>query len=266
MKLLFIADIMGRPGRQAIRELMPPFVDRHGIQTVVANGENAAGGSGFTGKIANELFDLGIDLLTGGNHSFDNRDGVGWLNDTDKSSVIRPLNFPPGAPGKGTATVPLEDGGELLVLNLQGRVFMLPIDCPFRAADEVLREWGERGPVLVDIHAEASSEKIALAHHLDGRVTAVIGTHTHVQTADSRLLPGGTATLTDAGMTGSHAGVIGIEKEIVVDRFLHQTMKRFQLSKGAVRLQGAMVEFDPATGRALSIENVDLPLEQKETS
>ncbi len=258
MKLLFIADIMGKPGRQAVQEHLPRLREELALDVVVANCENSAGGAGFTPKVAGQLFNLGIDLLTGGNHSFDNREGAAYLNQTDR--VLRPHNFPEGNPGSGRGVVQLADDRELLVLNLQGRVFMLPIDCPFRTADAVLEEWGDRGPVIVDIHAEASSEKIALARHLDGRVTAILGTHTHVQTSDARVLPGGTALISDAGMTGPHGGVIGMESEFVVHRFLYQTLKKFQVCKEDVRLQGALLEFDCETRKALDLKAIDLPL------
>ncbi|MCP4549117.1 MAG: YmdB family metallophosphoesterase [bacterium] len=258
MKLLFIADIMGKPGRQAVQHHLPQLVGEQKLDIVIANCENSAGGTGFTAKIAGQLFNLGIHLLTGGNHSFDNKDGAAYLAATDR--VLRPHNFPAGNPGSGRGIIPLPDGGEMLVINLQGRVFMLPIDCPFQTADTLLAEWGDRGPVIVDMHAEASSEKIALARHLDGRVTAIFGTHTHVQTADAQVLPGGTALISDAGMTGPHGGVIGMETEFVVHRFRYQTLRRFQVSKDDIRLQGALLEFDDDTGQALSIEAIDLPL------
>jgi metallophosphoesterase (TIGR00282 family) len=260
MKLIFIADIMGKPGRKAVSQLLPVIRGRHDPAVIIANGENSAGGSGVTAKIGEQLFALGIDCLTGGNHSFDNREGIPYLSRNDR--VLRPHNLPPGNPGSGRAVLPLPGGSELLVLNLQGRIFMPPIDCPFRCADAALEEWAERGPVFVDMHAEASSEKIALARYLDGRVTAMIGTHTHIQTADDQLLPGGTALLSDAGMTGPHGGIIGIKTELVLHRFLKQTPSRFELSKDDVRLQGAVVEFDAATRRAKAIERFDLALEE----
>ena len=200
MRLLFIADVMGRPGRKALAALLPGLRRELNPDLIIANGENAAGGAGLTPKIAGELFERGIDLLTGGNHSFDNKEGLDFLRADER--VLRPQNYPELNPGRGRAVLPLPDGGELLVLNLQGRVFMPAIDCPFRCADEELAAWSERGPVLVDFHAEATSEKIALARHLEGRVTALIGTHTHVQTADARILPEGTAILTGCGADG----------------------------------------------------------------
>lgn len=258
MRLLFVADVMGSPGRLALKTLLPRLRERTGAELLIVNGENAAGGSGITPKIAGEFFDLGVDLITGGNHSWDNRDGVAHLDREPR--LLRPHNYPEGNPGSGLGRVPLPGGGELTVLNLQGRIFMAPLPCPFRAADTALD--GVTGPVLVDFHAEVSSEKIALARYLDGRVSAVIGTHTHVQTADARLLPGGTAFLTDAGMTGPHDGVIGMTYESTLPRFLRLTPSRFQVAKGEVRLQGAVLDFDAESGRAAAIETFDLPLEE----
>ncbi|MCB1161529.1 MAG: TIGR00282 family metallophosphoesterase [Candidatus Krumholzibacteriia bacterium] len=258
MRLLFIADIMGRPGRRAVTQLLPELRARLAPDVVIANAENSAAGAGFTPKIARELMDAGADVLTGGNHSFDNKEGVAHLDDGD-GRVLRPHNYPPGNPGCGRAVLALPDGRELLVINLIGRVFMNPVDCPFRAADDLLADWEGRGPVFVDMHAEASSEKIALARYLDGRVSAVIGTHTHVQTADARILPGGTAYLTDAGMTGPHGGIIGMDAEAVLHRFLRQNLRRFEVATEDPRLQGALITIDKA-GRATAIERIDAPL------
>ena len=260
MKLIFIGDVMGKPGRKAISSILPTLRARYKPAIVIANAENSAGGSGVTAKIGEQLLALGIDCLTGGNHSFDNREGLAYLEASDR--VLRPHNLPPGNVGRGRAVLPLPDGGEMLVINLQGRVFMPAIDCPFRCADALLAEWGGRGPVFVDFHAEASSEKIAIGRYLDGRVTALIGTHTHVQTADEKILPGGTAHLSDGGMTGPHGGVIGVKTELVLHRFLHQTPSRFELSKDEVRLQGAVVDFDASSGKANSIERINLALEE----
>jgi metallophosphoesterase (TIGR00282 family) len=258
MKLIFIADIMGKPGRKALDRLLPDLIAAEAPDLVVANGENAAGGVGITPKIAADLLGRGIDLLTGGNHSFDNKEGAQYLEGAER--VIRPLNYPDSNPGRGKAILPLPGGAELLVLNLIGRVFMAPVDCPFRSAERELESWAGRGPVFVDFHAEATSEKIALARFLDGRVSALIGTHTHVQTSDARVLPGGSAILTDAGMTGSHGGVIGIETELVVQRFLTQTLRRFKLCEDDLRLQGAVVEIEEDSWRSRDIRAFDIPL------
>ncbi len=260
MRLLFLGDIMGRPGRQAVQELLPGLRRELAPDVIIANGENAAGGNGFTPKILRSLLDQGIDLITGGNHSFDNREGVAYMAEKG-AGVIRPYNYPPGNVGRGSAELELPGGERMLMVNLIGRIFLPPVDCPFRAADAILDDWQGRGPVFVDMHAEASSEKIAMARHLDGRVTAVIGTHTHVQTADERILPGGTALLSDAGMTGPHGGVIGMSAEVILQRFLKQTPIRFAIASGDIRLQGALIDFDAKSGRALSIQRVDRPLE-----
>jgi 2',3'-cyclic-nucleotide 2'-phosphodiesterase len=260
MRLLFIGDIMGRPGRRAVQELLPDLRKELSPDLIIANGENAAGGNGFTPKILRALREQGIALITGGNHSFDNKEGVAYLAENGEGA-IRPHNYPPGNAGRGTAELTLPDGTQLLVINLIGRIFLPPVDCPFRAADAILEEWQGRGPIFVDIHAEASSEKVAMARYLDGRVTAVVGTHTHVQTADERILPGGTALLSDAGMTGPHGGVIGMSTEVILQRFLRQTPVRFVLASEEIRLQGVVIDFDTESGRAIAIERVDRPLE-----
>jgi len=250
MRLLFVADLMGSPGRKALKTLLPGLRLLYGPAAIVVNGENAAGGNGITAKIADEIFDMGVDLITGGNHSWDNKDGVAHLDREPR--LLRPHNYPSGNPGRGLAGLQLPGGAVMHVLNLQGRIFMQPWPCPFRTADEVLESI--EGPVFVDFHAEATSEKVALARYLDGRITALVGTHTHVQTADARVLPGGCAFLTDAGMSGPHDGIIGMTYESTLPRFLKQTPSRFEVARGDLRVQGAVVEFDPKSGRASAIE------------
>ncbi len=262
MRLLFIGDIMGRPGRRAIQELLPGLREELAPDLIIANGENAAGGNGFTPKILRSLREQRISLITGGNHSFDNKEGVAYLAENG-DGAIRPHNYPPGNAGRGSAELELPGGPRLLVINLIGRIFLPPVDCPFRAADSILNDWQDRGPVFVDIHAEASSEKIAMARYLDGRVTAVIGTHTHVQTADEQILPGGTAMLSDAGMTGPHGGVIGMSTDVILQRFLKQSPVRFAIASDDIRLQGVLIDFDPKNRQALAIERVDRALEVK---
>ena len=260
VKLLFIGDIVGSPGRKAVQRLLPDLRERHGVDVVVANGENAAGGNGITPETAAEIFSGGADVITTGDHLWDQKE-VSELLDAEPR-FLRPLNYPPGTPGQGSLV--LERGGlpSLGVLNLQGQVFMREMGNPFLAAQAEVKKIQSRAPViLVDFHAEATSEKIAMARMLDGQVSAVIGTHTHVQTADEQIFPGGTAFLCDAGFTGPHDSVLGREVEPVVERFLTYRPQRFHVAKGRVLLQGAMVEVDGATGRAISIERVSEPLE-----
>ncbi|RNC67508.1 MAG: TIGR00282 family metallophosphoesterase [Desulfuromonadales bacterium] len=256
-KILFIGDIVGSPGRQAVARELHRLVDRHRIDLVIANGENAAGGFGITEDKARELFSLGIDVLTSGNHIWDKRESFPFINREER--LIRPANYPPETVGRGSVVVRTAGGLKVGILNLEGRVFMNNLDCPFRAADrEICRIREETRVILVDFHAEATSEKVALGWHLDGKVSAVIGTHTHVQTADERVLPGGTAYLTDAGMTGSFDSVIGVRKELAIERFTTQMPVRFEVAKKDIRLNGAVIEVDEESGRAISIERLSL--------
>ena len=259
VKLLFIGDIVGNPGRKAVQRLLPGLRERHGVDVVVANGENAAGGNGITPETAAEIFSGGADVITTGDHLWDQKE-VSELLDAEPR-FLRPLNYPPGTPGQGSLVLEREGLPSLGVLNLQGQVFMREMENPFLAAQAEVKKIQSRAPViLVDFHAEATSEKIAMARMLDGQVSAVIGTHTHVQTADEQIFPGGTAFLCDAGFTGPHDSVLGREVEPVVERFLTYRPQRFHVAKGRVLLQGAMVEVDGATGRAVSIERVSEPL------
>jgi len=255
LKLLFIGDVVGRPGRQALERKLDRLVDRHQVDLVVANGENAAAGFGLTLDIARELFDAGIDVMTSGNHIWDKREIYSYLDEQPR--LLRPANYPGDAPGRGSGLYTTSAGLKVGVINLEGRIFMNPLECPFRTADrliEGLRK--ETRMILVDFHAEATSEKMALGHYLDGRVSAVIGTHTHVQTADEQILPGGTAYLTDAGMTGARDSVIGISKEIAIEKFITQRPIRFDVAKKSPVLNGVLVDIDPSTGRADGIERV----------
>ncbi len=255
MKILFVGDIVGSAGRLALARELPALKASGKVDCCVANGENASGGYGLTKDTAHELFDLGVDALTGGNHLWDKREIYQFIDLEPR--IVRPANYPPGTPGAGTAVLDLPGGTSIAVLNLAGRTFMPALDCPFRTADALLPELARRSRViLVDVHAEATSEKIALGWYLDGRASAVIGTHTHVQTADERLLPGGTAYLTDAGMTGPHDSVIGMQKEVAIERFLTQRPKRFQTAKGDPRLSAVLIEVDEASGKATKIERV----------
>jgi metallophosphoesterase (TIGR00282 family) len=255
LKILFVGDIIGRPGRQLIRDLLPRLVDQHMIDLVIANGENAAAGFGLTPDVVSELFDLGVDVLTTGNHVWDKRDGLVCLD--QEPALLRPANYPEGAPGRGVGVYETAAGLSVAVVNLEGRVFMNGLDCPFRKADAILDELGaDQRIVFVDFHAEATSEKGALGAYLDGRVSAVVGTHTHVQTADERVMPGGTAFISDVGMSGARDSVIGIRKELSVQRFLTQMPVRYEIAKKDPVLCGVVVSIDESTGRALQIGRI----------
>ncbi|MCF7936028.1 MAG: TIGR00282 family metallophosphoesterase [Synergistales bacterium] len=253
MRVLFIGDIIGRPGRKLLSRVLPELKHHYGpFDFCIANGENSAGGFGITKKIADELFGLGIDCLTSGNHIWDKRESYGVLQ--EESRLLRPANYPPGCPGGGWTTLE-RFGKRLAVCNLQGRVFMPATDCPFREADRLLERTEERC-ILVDFHAEATSEKIAMARYLDGRASAVVGTHTHVRTDDAEVLPGGTAMITDVGMTGGHGGVIGMEPEGPLSRFLSGMPAKFEVERHDLRLQGVVVDIDDETGRAMEITGI----------
>jgi len=258
VKLLFIGDIVGQPGRRAVKELLPKLRDARGVQFVVANGENSAGGSGITPKTAEEILAGGVDVITSGDHLWDQREVIDLLH--RERRFVRPLNYPAGTPGQGSVVIRKEGLPPVAVLNLQGRTFMADLDNPFHAARvEVARLRQETAIIFVDFHAEATSEKIALARMLDGQVSAVIGTHTHVQTADDQIFPGGTAYLTDAGFTGPHASVLGREIAPVLQRFLTNMPQRFEVARDQVMLQGAVIEIDEASGKAVGIQRVAEP-------
>jgi len=257
LKILFIGDIVGKPGRQALAAFLRKVQEAHGIDLTVANGENAAGGFGITPETAADLLRLGVDVITSGNHIWDKKEVLGYI--PKENRLLRPLNYPPGAPGYGSVVVTARDGTKVAVLNVSGRVFMHDLDCPFRATlAEIEALAGEARVRVVDFHAEATSEKIAFGRFLDGRVSAVVGTHTHVQTADERVLPGGTAYISDLGMTGPAESVIGVEADIVVRKFLTGMPERFETAKGPAQFQGAVVTIDPGSGLALGIERVSL--------
>jgi metallophosphoesterase (TIGR00282 family) len=255
LKILFIGDIVGRPGRHLVRDLLPRLVDHHAIDLVIANSENAAAGFGLTRDVIIELFGYGIDVMTTGNHVWDKREGLDCLD--QEQALLRPANYPPETPGRGVEVFRTAADLPVVVVNLEGRVFMSELDCPFRKADEILEQLGpEQKIIFVDFHAEASSEKGALAAYLDGRVSAVVGTHTHVQTADERILSEGTAFITDAGMTGARDSVIGIRKELSIQRFLTQRPVRYEIAKKDPVLCGVVVSIDESTGKASGIERV----------
>jgi 2',3'-cyclic-nucleotide 2'-phosphodiesterase len=259
--LLFIGDVVGEPGRRAVQQLLPRLREAHAVDVVVANGENAAGGSGITVAMANELFGAGVDLVTSGDHLWDQKDVLNLL--VSEPRFIRPANYPAGTPGRGSVVLPVAGHPPVGVLNMQGRTFMSALDNPFLCAQvEVGKLRGLTPVIFVDFHAEATSEKIAFGRMLDGKVSAVVGTHTHVQTADEQVFPGGTAYLTDAGFTGPHESVIGREIEPVLRRFTTLQPQRFEVAKGGVMLQGALVTIDDTSGRAQAIRRISEPLKE----
>jgi metallophosphoesterase (TIGR00282 family) len=263
MNILFIGDIFGRPGRDLVRRGLGPLVDRFDVDFVIANVENAAGGFGITREIGDMVAGYGVDLMTTGNHVWDKKEALDYV--AAEPRLLRPVNYPPGVPGRGSALGRTADGRGVGVINLMGRVFMPALDDPFAAAlREVEAFAGRTRVIVVDFHAEATSEKMAMAWHLDGKVSAVIGTHTHVQTADERVLPRGTAYLTDAGMTGPHDSIIGSEPEAVLARFRTGLPSRFEPATGNPRLNGALIAVDEGTGRAAAIRRLAFTLEELE--
>lgn len=260
MKLLFIGDVVGEPGRRAVRQLVPGLKLRHSLDVIVVNAENSAGGNGITSATAQELFASGADVLTSGDHVWDQKEIIGLLGKEPR--VLRPANYPPGVVGSGSVLIERPSGPPVGVLNLQARTFMAPLENPFLVAQAEVERLRARTPIIfVDFHGEATSEKIAMGRMLDGRVSAVIGTHTHVQTADEWVLPKGTAYLSDAGFTGPHDSVLGREVEPIIKRFLTQMPQRFEVASGRILLQGAVVDIDETTGLARSIVRVSEALE-----
>jgi metallophosphoesterase (TIGR00282 family) len=263
VKLLFIGDVVGEPGRRAVKVLGPRLRAEHNVDLIIANGENSAGGSGITPSTANELFNAGVDMITWGDHLWDQKE-VSQLLDKE-ARFVRPINYPPETPGAGVRYWQ-KDWLHVAVVNVQGRTFMPDLENPFRVLQAEIPHVRERTKLIfVDCHAEATSEKIAIARMLDGQVSAVIGTHTHVQTADEQIFPGGTAFLCDAGFTGPHESVLGREITPVIERFLTNQPRRFGVANQRVLLQGAVIEIDEMTGRALSIQRISerLPVEEK---
>ena len=260
VNLLFIGDIVGRPGRLAVKELLPRLRERHNVHFVIANGENSAGGSGITPKTAEEIFAAGVDIITSGDHLWDQKEVVELLQ--DEKRFLRPLNYPPGTPGQGSVVAEKPGLPPVAVVNLQGRTFMPVLENPFLSAQAEVEQLRRRTNIIfVDFHAEATSEKIALGWFLDGKVSAIVGTHTHVQTADEQILPGGTAYLTDAGFTGPHDSVLGREVEPVIRRFMTSMPQRFEVAAGRVLLNGTVIEVDEATGKARGIARISEPLD-----
>ncbi len=261
MKILFIGDIVGKPGRQAVEGILGKLVSDYGIDFTIANGENAAGGMGITPPIAMDLLNHGVDVLTSGNHIWAKKEIIPFLD--EERRLLRPANYPPQVPGRGAGVFSLNDGRKVGVLNLEGRVFMKHLDCPFRVGEkeiEILRQ--QTSVIIVDFHAEATSEKMAMGWFLNGKVSAVLGTHTHVQTCDERILDGETAYMTDVGMTGPLASVIGIRKQVALERLLTQISWKFDVATEEIELQGVVVEVDMETGKSKNIERIRVPLDK----
>lgn len=254
-RVLMIGDIVGRPGRSAVKALVKDYRRKHKVDIIIANGENAAGGNGITEEIANELYNNYIDIITMGNHTWDKRDIINFIEHEPR--LIRPANYPPNTPGRGSNVYRFNNGIKLGVINLSGRVFLTPLDCPFRVGEQIVKEMRNiTKNIIIDIHAEATSEKIAFGWYMDGKVSAVIGTHTHVQTADDRILPGGTGYITDVGMTGPRDSVLGVDKEIVIEKFINQMPVRFEVAKGVKQLNGLLLDIDEKTGKTIKIERI----------
>ena len=257
MNILFVGDIFGKPGREALLRWLPDFVDEHDVHFVIANGENSANGAGITSKIAERLLAGGVDVITTGNHIWRQREVFPFLATDDR--IVRPANYPAGAPGRGLTVRPAADGSEVAVINLAGELYLQTGMSPFRIVDRLVDEAQQLAEtIVVDLHAEATSEKVAMGHYLDGRVTAVLGTHTHVQTSDARVLPGGTAYMTDVGMTGPRDSVIGVSTAVILRRFTTELPQQFEVADGPVRLDAALISSDG--GRATAIEAVDVIL------
>jgi len=256
-RILFIGDVFGHPGRRITKEKLPELTREFSPEVIIANGENAAGGFGITPALVDELLDAGIDVLTSGNHIWDKKEIFSYFDQHTDGRLLRPANYPGSVPGPGVYRGRTKSGVEYAVLNLQGRVFMPSLECPFRTADALLAQLPDSVRVrVVDMHAEATSEKRALGWYLDGRVTAVVGTHTHIPTADETVLPKGSAYITDLGMSGPYDSVIGMEKQAVIRKFLDQMPARFEVAKGDPRISCVVIEADPTEGRALSIQRV----------
>ena len=257
MRILVVGDVVGKPGRDAILHQLNKIKKEENIDAAIVNGENSAGGSGLTDKISREFFSNGVDVITSGDHIWKKREIYSFLDETDR--LIRPLNYPLGAPGKGFTVVQLSSGLKIGVINLLGRVFMDAVDCPFHAVGKAIREISEETNIIVvDIHAEATSEKVAMGWFLDGKVSAVVGTHTHIQTADEKVLPEGTAYITDCGMTGPYDSVIGRVKENIIRRFFTQLPTRFEVADKSVEMHGVIIDVDEKTGKAQKIKRIQV--------
>jgi metallophosphoesterase (TIGR00282 family) len=260
LKIAFLGDIIGRGGRRMVANVIPRLKDEHEINLLIANLENAAGGFGVTEKALDELDKAGVDFYTSGNHIWDKKEGVKLLD--SRSNIVRPANYPGDAPGRGYRVIQV-DGAAVAIFNIQGRVFMPAIDCPFRTIDKCFGLIGDGCPIkIVDLHAEATSEKVAMGWHLDGRASLVLGTHTHVATRDARILPEGTGYVTDVGMTGSHDSVIGVNKKTIIKRFLEMRPARFETAGGDLRSDIILAEIDNKTGHTTHIEHLQMKMEE----
>lgn len=261
MKILLIADVIGKPGREVVKNLLPRIIEEENIQFVIANCENAAGGFGLTPNISREMFSLGVDVITMGNHVWARKE---ILEIIEKENILRPANFPAEVPGKGWVIIQASNGIKVGIINIMGRVYMSTLECPFRTADRIIEEISkETKIIIVDMHAEITSEKVAMGWYLDGKVSAVVGTHTHVPTADERILPQGTAYITDIGMTGPLDSIIGMKKEIILKKYLTQMPIRFEVATDDLVFAGAVLEVDEKTGKARSIRRIAKPFEGK---
>jgi len=257
LKILFIGDIMGNPGRRAVSEILEALRSSVGAQFVIANGENSAGGFGIASVVAKEMFKDGVDVITLGNHTWSQRQSHEYI--AQEPRVLRPENYPPGCPGRGWGIYEAENGVRVGVLSLLGRTFMAPVDCPFRTADNIIEQAkDECDVIIVDMHAEATSEKMALGWYLNGRASAVVGTHTHIQTSDERVLFSGTAYISDVGMTGAHDSVLGMDPEMVIEKFKTQMPGKIKLADGEPTLQAVIIDIDEATGRAVGIKRISI--------
>ena len=257
MKVIVIGDIVGKPGRKALSASLKRLKEQHEAEFVVANAENAAEGAGVVPRVGDEILGAGVDVMTSGNHIYDKKDVIKYIENEPR--LLRPANYASDTPGRGVWLGSTQSGTPVAVINVQGRVFMPPTDCPFKTADRLIAEIGNRASVIiVDHHAEATSEKQAMGRYLDGRVSVVVGTHTHVQTADEQVLPGGTAYITDLGMTGPYDSIIGVESQLVISRFLRGMPTRFETATGDARLCGVVVDVDERTGKAVSIERLQI--------
>ncbi|MGI5911778.1 MAG: TIGR00282 family metallophosphoesterase [Syntrophomonadaceae bacterium] len=257
INILIIADVVGKPGRRAIKNILPMIQKENNLEFIIANAENAAGGRGLTRQVMDELLGSGIDVLTMGNHVWDNKDIFNIID--DEFRLIRPINFPPYCPGQGYHIYTSGSNKKIAVINTMGRIFMQPLDCPFRIVDSLIEEIKDQVDIIiVDIHAEATSEKLALAYYFDGKVTAVLGTHTHIQTADERILPQGTAYITDLGMTGATDSILGMDKDMVIKKLVYQRPVRLEVAGGKAQLQGVILHINDVNNKVKSISRISL--------